>query len=420
MQRVVAVLIFALALGVSLGACKRKPADLEVWRPRVAKNGQEKLTQWVGSDSELLETRIRAAEILIEEDCAYSVKLGLDNANETDRAAIVKALVPIIHGWYEKDDATVDDYQRGSSKQVDAKEGAYQLLAHASGADRDLLEKDLVDWVGGGEFRIRDQMGNVKIEQIAEALGAPAHEALLKHLEDPENPQAALARILRKSKDPEIKRKTALALKTAALKALSNTEVEPEKRLDKDLETAILEEEHEAIVPLFIRVVPDETLDPTLRTNAMDRISKIKGKAALPIFLGWIEKRPGDLRWLAVQGAAESGGKAALAPILNAFPAGGEYGGGEKDGFSREAGRFCMVEVKEEMKDVEPILLTTLKSGTPPAKAVALRCLQEVGSAKAIPAVEALGDDKTSIPAWDGAKTVGELATQTLEKLKKK
>ena len=419
MQRVAAILIMSLALGLTLGACKRKPADLEVWRPRVAKNGQAKLAEWVGSDSELLETRIRAAEILIEEDCAYSVKLGLDNANEQDRQAIVKALVPTLHSWYEANDATVDNYQRGTTTQVNAKEGAYQLLGHASGADREVLEKDLIDWVGGGEFRIRDQMGNVKMEQIAEALGPRAHEQLLKHLENPENPQASLARILRKSKDAEVRRKTAVALKTAALTALSDEEKPADQRIDTDLETAILEEDDEAIIPLFVRVVPDATLDPTLRTNAMDRITKIKGKAALPIFLGWIEKRPGDLRWLAVQAAAEAGGKAALAPILNAFPATGEYGGGEADGFSREAGRFCMVEVKEEMKDVEPILLTTLKSGSPPAKAVALRCLQEVGSAKAIPAVEALVPDKTPIPAWEDAKTLGDLATQTLEKLRK-
>lgn len=419
MQRPVTFLAIILVVGIALGACQRKPEELEVWRPSVAKNGQEKLTEWVGSDKELLETRIRAAEILIEEDCAYSVKLGLDNANEQDRQAIVKSLVPTLHAWYETKDGSVDNYQRGDSKQVNAKEGAYQLLAHASGADREVLEKDLLDWVGGGEFRIRDQMGNVKIEQIAEALGAKAHEQLLGHLENPENPQATLARILRKSKSAEVKKKTALALKTAALKALADKEKPADKRIDKDLETAILEEEHEAIVPLFVRIVPDETLDPTLRTNALDRIAKIKGKASMAIFLGWIEKKPGDLRWLAVQAAAESGGKASLARILKAFPAGGKYGGGEADGFSREAGRFCMVEVKEEMKDVEPILLTSLKSGTPPARAIALRCLQEVGTDKAKPAVEALLKDKTPIPAWGDKKTLGAIAQETFDKLNK-
>jgi hypothetical protein len=419
MRKVVALVSLTVALAVALSACKRKPGDLEVWRPTVAQNGQEKLTEWVGSADELIETRVRCAEILIEDDCAYSVKLGLDNATPEDRATIVAALVPAVHKMYAANDATVENYQKGKSKTVRGKDGAYQLYGHATGELRTALETDLLDWIGGGEFHVRDQMGNIKIGQIAEAIGPKAAEKLLAHLDDPLNPQARIARILRTSPSADVRRKTATALKLAALAALAKTDTPPGERIDKDLMTAILEENDDAIVPLFVRVVPDESMDPTLRTNAIDRIAKIKGPAGIKIFANWIEKYPGDLRWLAVQAAAESGGKMVLPRILKALPASGKYGGGQSDGFKREAGRFCMVEVKEEMKDSEPVFLHALKKGTPPAKAVALRCLQEVGTKKSLPSVRGLLRDKTSIPAWGDEKTLGALAKVTLEKLEK-
>ncbi len=78
-----------------------------------------------------------------------------------------------------------------------------------------------------------------------------------------------------------------------------------------------------------------------------------------------------------------------------------------------------MVEVKEEMKDSEAVFLHALKKGTPPARAVALRCLQEVGTKKSLPTVRRLVKDKTPIPAWGDEKTLGALAKVTLEKLEK-
>ncbi len=404
-----AALILALALGLGLSACKRKPEDLEVWRPSKAKNGLEKLGLWIASPDELMPTRLRAAEILMEEEYAYSVDIALEKCSDADKQAILAHTVPLALGWYKTGDATVEAYQEARSKQVVGKDGAYFLLKHVTKAeDKEALEGVLIDWLTGDYFT-RDQMGKVKLNQIAEMMGSRSAPPLLKALDDPKNGQTQLAQMLRAINDPAVKKDVALALVKQAEATLPT--------IDKDLETALLEEDHEAVVPFFVKIVPMEEIDAELRSAAFERVRVIKGKASMPIFLEWVKNGSEILRWLAIQGIAETQGKAGLGPILASLPLKGTYGEGDPEGFKGEAERFCSVEVKE-MKETEPVFIQQLESGSWPAKAISMCCLQFVGSAASRPAVEKLKDDKTEIPNWGSeVKTLGDLAAKTLEKL---
>lgn len=410
-RRRIGVVFLALGLLGVLGGCKRKPEELEVWRPSQTRNGQDKLTEWVGSSSELMETRVRAAELLIEEDLPYAVPKGLQGATPEDRKAIVEALAQKMGQGCKANDATVENYQANKSLQVRAKEGAFQLYPLAEGSAKQTLEACLLDWLGGGEYHIRDQMGQAKMGQIAELLGPPAAPALIKALEaDERNPQSEIARILRNMKDPKVNKEAAQALAKLGKAKLP--------KIDEDLKVALLECEDEAIVDFLAELVPNAQVDGDLRTTAVDRIQKIKGKAALPVFLRWVKEQPGDLRWMAAQSIAETQGKEGMAPLLNALPDDGKYGTDDPGAFAREAERFCKVEVKEgEVKVTEDFFLAQLGRGSVAARALSIQCLQEVGTSKSRPALEALLEDKTPLDGWGDVKLLGELAKKVLEKL---
>lgn len=411
-----ALILAGLLMVTTLVACKRKPEELEVWRPSAAKNGQEKLVQWIPSQDELMETRIRATEILLEEDLAYAAHEALKNATDEDRQTIIEAVAPQVQQWCDAKDATLENYNAGKSKQVIGKDAAFQLYPLSKGGTQEKLGACILSWLSEGDYFDRDRMGNAKLLQIAEPLGAKAVDPLIAALgADARNPQTEIAKYLRGLKDPAVDKKA-----TEALVKFARTQL---PKIDADTSTALLETEHEAVVPFLVELVPDESVDGALRTTSVERIKKIKGKASLPIFLDWVEKHPGNLRWLAAQAIAESQGKAGLAPLMSRLPDNDKYGDGDPEGFMVEAQRFCLVEVKGSEKEpgiegAAPILASQLRRGSVPARALALRCLQEVGSAQDAEAVQALTRSRDPLPAWGDTKTLGDLAKETLTKLK--
>jgi HEAT repeat protein len=412
------LLLSALLLATSSAACKRKPQDLDVWKPSVAKNGQEKLVEWIHSPDELFETRVRATEILLEENLAYAANQALEKASPEDRTRIIDALAPTVDQWCKANDASLENYNANTAKQPTGKDAAFQLYPFAQGDAKAKFKDCILSWIDNGDYHVRDQMGNAKILQMAEALGPDATPALLKALKaDPRNKPGDIARHLYAIKDPNTDKLTAEALVEIARARLPN--------IPPDIANALLETNHDAVVPFFTEIVPNEAVDGAFRTTAVDRIKIIKGKAALPIFLEWVEKHPGNLRWLAAQAIAESQGKAGLAPLMSKLPDNDKYGDGDPEGFKIEAQRFCLVEIKGDPNDKEnppmegarPIFLSQLKRGSAPARALALRCLQEVGTPDDKPAIEPLLDSKEPIPAWGDTKTLGDLAKETLSKL---
>jgi len=411
---VLVILLVSLTLTALAASCSRSPEDLEIWRPSKASNGLEKLTEWIASPSEPINVRVRACEILIEEDYAYAVGSALAKASPEDQKVVVNGVAPRVLEWYNTQDATVENFESGKSKQVLGKEGAFQLLRFADGTEfKEPLETALVDWLSK-DFFVRDQMGAAKLNQIAEAVGPKAADPLLVALADKENNQKFIADMLRKIDDPAVARQRAETLGKMVESQLP--------KLDQDLEVALLEEDNKAIVPVLVKIVDDDNADGTLRTNAHLMIGKLDERGALPIYLNWVKKGPNLLRWISVQGIGELHGKPGVTAILRALPDKADYDADDKDkGLSTDAGRFCMVEVVEMKTPLEDVFVATLKDGSTAARAVALRCLQEksVGTAAARPAVEALVKDKTEVPAWEDIQTLGELATQTLDKLPK-
>jgi hypothetical protein len=402
-------LLTSVAVGLALLGCSKSPEDLEAWRPSVAKNGLDKLTEWVGDPDQPMDVRLRGAEILFEEDYAYQVDVALATTSQADQVKVAKALLPKVKGWYEADDATVENYQERKSMQFWAKEAAFRLQKYADEQDKTVYQGLLLDWISK-DFLVRDQMGTVKFGQIAEELGDKAAPSLLKALADPTNNQQALASMLRGVKDDKIPGQVSTILAEMGKRQIP--------KLDKDLEVAVFEDEHANIVDLMVTMVDDKAMDSNLRTTAHGRIGIILKQKSLPIYLKWVRDSPGDLRWLSIQAIVENNGKAGIKPILNALPNDDKYGGDDAEaGFRTEAERLCMVDIKELSANTEPVFVEALGSGSVPAKALALHCLQHIGKASSRAKVSELLNDKSPLPAYGPTKTLGELAKETLEKL---
>lgn len=404
----IAVLI-ATTVSLVLPACSRSPEDLEVWRPSVAKNGLDKLTEWIGDSGEPMDVRVRAAEILFEEDYGYQVDSALAKATPADQVKIAKTLLPTVKGWYDTGDATIETYQDRKSKQFWAKEAAFRLQKYADDEDKEAYDEMLLDWISK-DFLVRDQMGTVKFAQIAEDLGDKAAPSLLKALADPTNNQQALAAILRNVKDKKVPGKVSKILADMGKKQLP--------KLDKDLEVAVFEDENPNIVDLMVAMVDDKALDANMRTTAHGRIGIILKRKSMPLYLKWVRESPGDLRWLSIQAIVENSGKAGIRPILMALPDDNKYGGDDAEaGFRREAERFCKVDIKELSANTEPVFVQALSKASVPGKALALHCLQVVGKKSSRAAVGALLKNKSPLIADGDTKTLGALAKETMDAL---
>ncbi|MEO1270763.1 MAG: hypothetical protein AAFX99_21975, partial [Myxococcota bacterium] len=290
-------LMVVLALMLVASGCQRKPEDLEVWRPSRAKNGFDKLNEWIASSSEPMNVRVRAAEILIEEDYAYAVATSLDKADPKDRAELVSKLVPKVLDWYNTQDATVKTYEDRSSKQVLGKEGLFHLHKHADPDMKAQIETALTDWLSKDLF-IRNQMGTITTIQIAELLGPKGADPLLKALEDPSNEQHTLSAELRKMGDKEIHTK-----RVAILTKMAEAQM---PKLDKDLERAILEEDNDNIVPILVAIVNNDKIEPAVRDSAHLRIGKIQGPKSLATYIGWVRTGPEALRWVSAMAWMET------------------------------------------------------------------------------------------------------------------
>ena len=74
-------LLIALATSsLLLGACERKPEDLEQWRN--AKGGMEKMVEWAKSKEESQAVRERAVQILMEEGQALKIQQLLSDNDQ--------------------------------------------------------------------------------------------------------------------------------------------------------------------------------------------------------------------------------------------------------------------------------------------------------------------------------------------------
>jgi hypothetical protein len=133
-----------------------------------------------------------------------------------------------------------------------------------------------------------------------------------------------------------------------------------------------------------------------------------------------IRMREGNLRWIAFEQVMGLRGVDGLREALGAIPADGVWsrwaGQIMPDGLSRAATYLCGRPTRALGDAARPVYESFLTAENLVARAIAIRCLEEIGTAESATALEPLRASTSVIPAWGTENnTVGALATAAIE-----
>ncbi|MFP4599391.1 MAG: hypothetical protein ACLFVJ_14125 [Persicimonas sp.] len=410
-----------LLLATTFG-CERKPEDLEEWRN--AKGGMDKMEEWASSPDEPKDVRIRAVQILVEEGHSNALQPIFDDIEDDQiRTDLIAGALPlVIEKWEAQDIPELDDeikeqggtMQAGASESVLAKDAAYFLLPHARGETKEKLESILAEWMSK-DWQLRNQLGRTTLAQVAPRAGKAGMESLVLWTAEAVQPHQPVE-IVNEHGDDEAKEKVA--------KALVERAKEEHPELDDSMQTAIFTLEHKAVVPYLEKAASDPDAPPTLIDRSMNALVRVQGERATPFFADLVKNRQGTLRWVAATRIVEVMQKPAFLNVATGLPVEMDsYPPVDEDGLKSETAYFCNMyhgEMEDnEISSVSDQLTRGLESNRWPARVLALRCAQVFKAKDLTEKIEALKNDSQKIPGWGEAKTIGQLADETLEALTK-
>jgi hypothetical protein len=415
--------LFVLAAPILTG-CERTPEDVEKWRN--AKNGEEKMLEWIKSPNEPMPVRKKSLQVLIEEGEVNQVGMALEELEPATRKTLVQAAVPTVENmWDTQDFPDITDKDReqggvqikGPYKQVMAKDAAYFLVPHAEGEAKTKLQSILGEWVSE-DWQVRNDRGKTTIGQIAPRAGDKGIEGLIAWVEKSHRPNF-VAGLVKKSEDEEAIQKVGEILRKRA------DAEHPE--LPDALLSAVVTYDHESVVPYLKKAVKDPESPNRLIDASMEAILRIEGPRSTQFFTDLVKNRSGMIRWVAAQRLLESRGKdgfinAAYAlPIeMDSYPTGED---GEPDQFKSDTQFLCnalkteLEENEVDEKEAFPLIKRGLENDRWPAQVVSLQCARTFKAKSLSDSVEALTSSKQDIPAWGEDITVGELAERVKKSL---
>ena len=405
------LLIASLALAALTG-CERSPDDLEAWRN--AEGGFEKMQAWATSPEEPMPVRVKAVQILIEERQTSDLFPTFEGIEDPQaKAQIIEGVLPTLEAmWAKQDFPSMEEVEAkggqmevGDSAAVVAKDAAFFLQPHAQGQAKEKLEAILAEWMSEDQD-LRTQLGSTTIGQIAPRSGPKGVDAMLAWFEKTDKP-ARVARMIREGASDEVKGALAEALRKRA-------EAEhPE--LSEELEVAVLETEHDAIVPYLEKAIADPQSPDRLVDGAMDALIRIREERATPFFAKMVGETRGLKRWVSAQRLVELRGKAGVLAAANALPLEMDtYPPVEEEGFKEDVEVFCNFVSTEMAKlgveGIDDVLIGGLQSERWPVQVVALRCAETTKASGVEPQVEALRSSDQPLPGWGEPTTIGDVA----------
>lgn len=409
-----------VCIGFAMG-CERKPEDLEVWRN--AEGGYEKMVEWAQSPEESEAVRVRAVQILVEEHQPNMLQPLFEAIEDPAlKAKLVDGAMPTVQSmWDKKDYPKIEDGAEGlvkvegRSESVGAKDAAYFLQPHATGASKDALEAILAEWMSADQD-VRDQLGVTTLGQVAPRAGKKGIDMMLVWLETTKQPSSVIDKIaVAAQQDQNAELDGALAAAVA-----KRAEAEHPK-LSTQTEVAVLKMNHENIVPYLERAIQDPESPKSLIDACMDVYARIMKERAGPLFAKLVAEKSGLLRWVSATRLIEIRGKAGALAAANALPLEPDsYSEPEDDAFKKESEIFCNFvnsELTSQDVDPKPVAKQFLGSSRWPVQVLGVRCAKTTGAAELKEDLLAMGKDKTPLPGWGEEKSLGELAAETAAEL---
>lgn len=420
--------IFGLLAGLG---CERSPEEVEKWRN--AKGGMKKMKTWASSADEPMAVRVRAFQVLIEENSATMLGPALEETKDkAARAKLVDGGVSTITKMWEKQDIPKLDEKTektggrvkvGASQAVVAKDAAYYLKPYASGEKAEKLEGILADWLSQ-DWALRNQLGKTNLGQILPRAGAKGLEHTMTWLEETEKPYK-VASLLREKGDDEIKKRVAEIV-------VKRAEAEHPDVSDSLL-AAVVSSKSDAVVPYLKKAIEDPKSSAKIVDQCMEALKQIEGERATTFFSKLIREQKGKLRWAAVNDLVSVRGKGGILSAATSLPLEKEtYAHPDEDSFKKDAKWFANF-VVSEMKDagvstISNTLIRALNSERWPAQVLGLATAQGAhkkdlmgdGHDKVLEAVKNLTSSREKIPGWGEEKRIGEFAHDIADVLEAK
>jgi hypothetical protein len=442
-------LLIALATSsLLLGACERKPEDLEQWRN--AKGGMDKMVEWAKSGEESQAVRERAVQILMEERQAIMLQqLFSDMKEGPEREQLAAVTVPIIESLWAANDLPVIDREaakasggaakvEGGEKAIAAVEAAYYMHPFVPAADKPKLSKIMASWMSADQ-EVRNQLLDVTLGQMLPLAGPEGMDGMMAWFKSEKKP-GQIARIIRDHADDKTK--------SAFAKVVAEVAMERHPEIDTELSTVILETDDEAIVPYLKRALKDPESPDIIVSDAFDGLARIQGARATPYFAQAVGDMRGMRRWVAATQLISLRGEAGIKQVPTALPLEVEKYDAEGDErLEKNSTYYCNLakselalnlaekkdpEIKKKNLDArtkaieensaaaakafEPIVAGMLESPRWTSQALGLRCAQVHKLSSLAPKVSALTKSKQVLPGW-GETTVGEFAEKVAGEL---
>lgn len=410
-----ALIAVAVALA-PLAACdKASHENIDKWLE--TQKGPGKLADALHDGDLSPDLRGHAAVNLIRLRKGEEVYDSLDKMSDKTRQAVVAKMVPRL--WQL---ARVEGRMTVPSPvQMEAKDGLFYLRKRADEATKLQIDAHLVDWLTGGYYKGRAETGTATGAMIVRA--AAADTADLKPADDPvkvaDKMIAALNAVVAappdKSGQPlvisdEIVYGVALTgrpeavgklLELADSKALNEKHPKLERQVMVMLERAYTDTDDvpkadprglAAHMDVLGPMASDERRSIEIQSIALNLVKASGMPTCLNPLVGMISAPHSNarFRWAAAQRALDCGQVAAIVPVAEAFPAGGEY----------------------SKLDIDDSLISRMKAMTPKADVVA-KARTLLGSDKWVPravGIELLGALALKSSAAEDAARLRQLA----------
>ncbi len=425
-RRAVICIAFSLATVCSLG-CERKPEDLEQWRN--AQGGMEKMKEWAESKEESTAVRVRALQILIEQDQLPEVSQVLKSVKdeEVKKAMVAMAVKTSKEMW------AADDYPKmpkdpkakakdgelnfavGNSKAIKGMETAYFVYPHASDAQKKELQPIFAEWLSA-DHELRGKLSErVTLPQVLPMAGEKGFDGIMVWFESSKTP-SVIADAVEQYGDDKTKELFTKAIYERAMKEHPN--------VNQQLVVIIAKLTDKSILPYLERAIDDPQSPGPLADSMMDTYIRIKGPAATSKLNELVTKRKDIMRSVAFTRLIELRGEAGVTQGATALPLEIEGYATEGDNtLEKDAPYMCNIidselEKSHKVKDHKPVVKKMLDSNRWPAQAIAIHCAEMNKWSDWKPTIEALAESKQVVPGWgEEGTTLGDIATQAAAKL---
>jgi hypothetical protein len=427
--------VVALACAVAVAGCEGVSAE-NIARWKTTQKGPAKLQEAVKDSSVSPALRAEAAAALVDIGMTDEVEQTLAVAPAADRAAVVKAAVPLFA-------ARMNDPALAKARA--ARDALFGARAFAAAEDQRQIDAAILPSLEKDLRAGRVAGGRHSADKMLAAMGPSAAPMLIALLEDPRVPYQGVVEALEHVTDPAVQERAGAALvkRAAALpeipvplwRALGTAggrtataflmqKATSSHERDAVAATQALQQRRDpSLLPMALGVAGDGRANKAVRDEMFGLVEKIGGPDAQRGLIRIIAADSNELvRYRAYEAALAVGKGAALVPALEAFPAQASYK-------REDVLDFLVKDVSKLGPEAKPAVTAALSSRSAVARMAAVLAHEaplpsdarkSLGGPADAATLLKLSGDKGTVRGFPAGDTVGKEAARVAAVLQKR